>query len=203
VNVYQSFIAKSRYCRFLPEKNRREHWPETVARYFDFMATHLYKNHDYKLTKSLREELESAVLELSTMPSMRTLMTAGPALERSNVAGYNCAYLVVDDQKAFDECMYILLCFHPDTLVKTSKGDKCISDITVSDEVLSYNEETKEFSFICPERVLRNDVSQKQKIRLTFEGGKTVDCTEDHLFLTQRGWVQAQELTDEDDIKSF
>lgn len=110
MNVYSSFIAKSRYCRFLPELNRREHWPETVKRYFDFMANHLEVNHNYVLPESLRSELESGIVNLEIMPSMRALMTAGPALERDNTAGYNCSYLPIDDQRAFDEAMFILLC---------------------------------------------------------------------------------------------
>lgn len=110
MNLYQSFIAKSRYCRFVPELNRREHWNETVARYFDFMQGHLKKNHNYTLTPELRNELESAVNNLEVMPSMRALMTSGAALDRDNVAGFNCAYLAVDDVKSFDEAMYILLC---------------------------------------------------------------------------------------------
>ena len=110
MDLYQTFIAKSRYCRYLPELKRREHWPETVARYFDFMEKHLAANHSYTLPKALRTELEDAVVGLSIMPSMRALMTAGEALERSNVAGYNCSYVVVDDPKAFDEAMMVLLC---------------------------------------------------------------------------------------------
>ena len=107
---YQQYIAKSRYARFLDDKGRREHWHETVSRYFDFMEGHLKKNNNFTLTKELRGKLESAVLNLEVMPSMRSLMTAGDALERQNVAGYNCSYLPVDDPKAFDEAMYILLC---------------------------------------------------------------------------------------------
>lgn len=110
MDIYQEFIAKSRYARFLPEKNRRENWIETVARYFNFMEDHLQKNNDYALTRELRKELEDAVLNLEVMPSMRALMTAGKALERDNTAGYNCSYLPIDDPKAFDEAMYILLC---------------------------------------------------------------------------------------------
>ena len=108
MDLYQTFIAKSRYARYLPEKNRREHWPETVARYFDFMTAHLETKYNYSLME--REELEVAVVNLEIMPSMRALMTAGPALTRCNIAGYNCAYLPVDDPKAFDEAMYVLLC---------------------------------------------------------------------------------------------
>lgn len=110
MDLYQSFIAKSRYCRYVPAKGRREHWNETVARYFDFMEKHLKENHNYTLTASVRKELEDAVVDLEIMPSMRALMTSGEALERTNVAGYNCSYTVVDDPKSFDEAMYILLC---------------------------------------------------------------------------------------------
>jgi ribonucleoside-diphosphate reductase alpha chain len=107
---YQTYIAKSRYSRYLDDKGRREHWNETVARYFDFMEKHLKKNNNYDLTPELRNRLETAVANLDVMPSMRSIMTAGEALERQNIAGYNCSYLPIDDPKAFDEAMYILLC---------------------------------------------------------------------------------------------
>ena len=110
MDLYQQFIAKSRYARFMPEKNRRENWTETVARYFNFLEDHLAKTNDYALTRELRAELENAVLNLEVMPSMRALMTAGKALERDNTAGYNCSYIPIDDPKSFDEAMYILLC---------------------------------------------------------------------------------------------
>jgi ribonucleoside-diphosphate reductase alpha chain len=107
---YNTFIAKSRYSRYLDDKGRREHWSETVTRYFDFMEKHLDKKQNYKLTPELRAELEQAVTDLDVVPSMRAVMTAGPALERQNVAAFNCSYLPIDDPKAFDEAMYILLC---------------------------------------------------------------------------------------------
>jgi ribonucleoside-triphosphate reductase len=107
---YNTFIAKSRYSRYLDNKGRREHWSETVARYFDFMEQHLKKKQNYTLSKELRNELEQAVVNLEVVPSMRAIMTAGPALERQNVAAFNCSYLPIDDPKAFDEAMYILLC---------------------------------------------------------------------------------------------
>jgi len=107
---YNTFIAKSRYSRYLDDKGRREHWDETVARYFDFMEKHLAEKQNYTLTKELRSELEQAVVALDVVPSMRAIMTAGPALERQNVAAFNCSYLPIDDPKAFDEAMYILLC---------------------------------------------------------------------------------------------
>jgi ribonucleoside-diphosphate reductase alpha chain len=107
---YNTFIAKSRYSRYLDDKGRREHWNETVARYFDFMTKNLKEKNDYTLTPELRAELEEAVVGLDVVPSMRAVMTAGAALERQNVAAFNCSYLPIDDPKAFDEAMYILLC---------------------------------------------------------------------------------------------
>jgi ribonucleoside-diphosphate reductase alpha chain len=94
----------------MDSEQRREDWKETVSRYFDFMTMQLKKNQDYTLGVTMREELESAVVNMEVMPSMRSLMTAGKALERDNTAGYNCSYLPIDDAKAFDEAMYILLC---------------------------------------------------------------------------------------------
>ena len=108
--VYQQFIHKSRYARWLPEEKRRENWDETVSRYFDFFETQLEKNCDYKLDKKTRDYLENKVLNLDVMPSMRALMTAGPALEKENIAGYNCSYVPVDHPKAFDEILYVLMC---------------------------------------------------------------------------------------------
>ena len=106
---YQEFIHLSRYSRWLPEKSRRETWDETVARYFDFFTEHLKETVDFNLTKSLRDELEQAVLGLRVMPSMRCMMTAGEALKRENIAGYNCSYVAVDRPQAFDEILYILM----------------------------------------------------------------------------------------------
>ena len=108
-NDYQNFIALSRYARWLPEKNRRETWKETVARYFDFMEEHLKENTTQELVPKTRKILEDAVVNLEVMPSMRALMTAGPALAKNHIAGYNCAYLSVDHWKAFDECLFILM----------------------------------------------------------------------------------------------
>ena len=106
---YQEFIYLSRYSRWLPEKERRETWDETVARYFDFFTEHLNETHEYKLSKSLRTELENAILSQKVMPSMRCLMTAGEALKRENIAGYNCSYVAVDKPSAFDEILYVLM----------------------------------------------------------------------------------------------
>ena len=108
--VYQQFIHKSRYARWLPTEKRREEWHETVARYFDFFEKQIEKNCKYKIDKKTREYLENKVLNLEVMPSMRALMTAGPALEKENIAGYNCSYVPIDHPKAFDEILYVLMC---------------------------------------------------------------------------------------------
>jgi len=107
---YQNFIALSRYARWKDDEQRRETWLETVDRYFDYMQKHLHVKHKYNLTKALREKLNDAIVSLGIMPSMRALMTAGVALDRCHVAGYNCSYIPVDSPRSFDECMYILMC---------------------------------------------------------------------------------------------
>ena len=108
-SLYQEFIYKSRYSRYLPEKNRRENWEETVERYLTFMHNHLAANYSFDMVP-YREKLKNAIIDLKVMPSMRALMTAGKALERDNTCGYNCSFLPIDDPKAFDEAMFILLC---------------------------------------------------------------------------------------------
>lgn len=113
--IYETFIVKSRYARYLEQEKRRENWPETVRRYFDFMKKHLSENVGYTIPPELLEKLYNAVLAKEVFPSMRCIMTAGEALERDNTAGYNCAYLTVDNPVAFDEAMFILLCGKPTT----------------------------------------------------------------------------------------
>ena len=106
---YQTFIATSRYARWLDEENRREYWGETVSRYVEFMEANLLRTHKYKMPKKLKAELLDAIINLDVMPSMRGLMTAGPALTRENVAGYNCSYTPVNHPRCFDEILYILM----------------------------------------------------------------------------------------------
>ncbi len=107
---YQNFIALSRYARWKEDEQRRETWVETVERYFDYMENHLSKTCNYVMPEDLRAELEEAVLNQDIMPSMRALMTSGPALDRCHVGAYNCSYVPVDSPRAFDETMYILMC---------------------------------------------------------------------------------------------
>ena len=104
---YQSFIHTSRYARWLEEENRRENWDETVGRYINNVVKPKWPATAWP---GIVSDIEQAILGLEIMPSMRAVMTAGPALERDNTAGYNCSYLPVDDPKSFDEAMFILLC---------------------------------------------------------------------------------------------
>lgn len=109
-SLYSQVIYKSRYSRWLEEEKRREEWEETVSRYFDFFTEHLKANCRYKLIPELRADLEKAILNLEIMPSMRALMTSGPALECCHVGGYNCSYLPIDSPRSFDEILYVLMC---------------------------------------------------------------------------------------------
>lgn len=104
---YQTYIHKSRYARWLEEEGRRETWDETVDRYINYFRKK-FENNEYvqqKLSLARKE-----ILELGVMPSMRCLMTAGPALDRDNVAAFNCSYLAINRLRAFDEAMYVLMC---------------------------------------------------------------------------------------------
>jgi ribonucleoside-triphosphate reductase (thioredoxin) len=106
---YRNFIHISRYARWIESENRRETWQETVDRYCNFMRDHLVLNHGYSPNAKIFSEVREAILNHHIMPSMRALMTAGPALERDHIAAYNCSFIAVDSPRAFDEAMYILM----------------------------------------------------------------------------------------------
>ena len=108
---YQNFIYLSRYSRWLEEEGRRETWDETVNRLITFFKVHVETNLGVKDQLDTKDwtMIRNAILNLEVMPSMRSLMTAGPALERENIAGYNCSYIPVDNPKSFDEILYILM----------------------------------------------------------------------------------------------
>lgn len=108
--LLQQYIHLSRYARWLPNEHRRETWEETVDRYVTFMVSHLNEKHDYTVPVETQKEVHQAILNLEVMPSMRALMTAGEALKRDNIAGFNCSYVAVDHPRAFDEILYILMC---------------------------------------------------------------------------------------------
>lgn len=103
MDEYASFIALSRYARYLDDKERRETWPETVVRYCDFWRNKYPDSFPY-------ERICTGITNLDFVPSMRAIMSAGPALERDNMAGYNCSYVAVDHVRVFDEILYILTC---------------------------------------------------------------------------------------------
>jgi ribonucleoside-diphosphate reductase alpha chain len=102
LDAYQQYIHKSRYARYLPQEERRETWKETITRYIKYWGD--------KLTDEERVEIFQAINKLEVMPSMRALMTAGPALDRDNMAGFNCSYIAIDSPRSFDEMMYVLMC---------------------------------------------------------------------------------------------
>jgi len=106
---YQSFIHKSRYAKYF-DIGGRESWTDTVSRYMDNVVEPVVDSGASEGNLNVAHDIEQAILNLEIMPSMRAMMTAGPALTRDNTAGYNCSYLPVDDPKAFDEAMFILLC---------------------------------------------------------------------------------------------
>ena len=107
MDQYQEYIAASRYARFVDEKGRRENWDETVQRYVDYIFS---RTPLIAANSALKNDLFTAIKNLEVMPSMRAVMTAGKAADRDNTCVYNCSYLPIDDQKSFDEAMFILLC---------------------------------------------------------------------------------------------
>lgn len=103
MNTFENFIAVSRYARWMEDKGRRETWEETVDRWWNYMS-------DKEPALLERPDIKDAVLAREVFPSMRALMTAGPALDRDHTAMYNCSYLEIDCSRAFSELMYILMC---------------------------------------------------------------------------------------------
>jgi len=106
---YQKFIHKTRYARWIDSEKRREEWEDTVDRYVDFISAQA-TSHGYQLNETVYHEIRDSILNLEVMPSMRALMTAGTALSRDNIAGYNCAFIDIDTPRAFDEVVYVLMC---------------------------------------------------------------------------------------------
>ena len=126
---YQAFIHKSRYAKYFDGEGR-ESWGKTVSRYMDNVVRRVTGDNSYI------NDIEQAILGQEIMPSMRAMMTAGPALDRDNTAGYNCSYLPVDDPKSFDEAMYILLCGtgvgFSVSASSSASSQKCLSSSRVS-----------------------------------------------------------------------
>lgn len=108
-DFYRNFIHLSRYSKWIESENRRETWVETVQRYIDFMKNHLVENYSYSPSDPIFDEVYQAIIDHKIMPSMRALMTAGTALERENLAAYNCSFIAIDHPRSFDEVMYVLM----------------------------------------------------------------------------------------------
>lgn len=135
MDAYQQFIHISRYSRWRDDLGRRETWPETVQRYVDFFD----KRTEYQFTDVLQGDVKHAILNLEVMPSMRALMTAGEALERENIAGFNCSFTYINSKRSFAEVLYVLMC-------GTGVGFSCerqeISKLPVVPEVLEKSDDT-------------------------------------------------------------
>ena len=139
MNDYQRFIALSRYARWIEEENRRETWEETVSRLIEYFSYHVATNLEVKLDEDIWKKLKQNIISLNIMPSMRSMMTAGPALSRENIAGYNCSYIPIDNPKAFDEVLYILM---NGTGVGVSAERQYINSLpTVPDREFEYTED--------------------------------------------------------------
>jgi ribonucleoside-triphosphate reductase len=182
MDQYSKFIAASRYARWKDTEQRRETWPETVQRYVDFWLDR------GDLEEDAGQELFEAIKNLEVMPSMRCLMTAGEALDRDNVAGFNCSYLPIDHPRAFDELMYILMCgtgvgFSVETQTKYIQKLPEIAEefystdtiITVEDSKIGWAKATRELiSLLYSGQVPQWDVSRVRPAgaRLKIFGGR-------------------------------
>jgi major membrane immunogen (membrane-anchored lipoprotein) len=196
--ILSDITVFQKYAKYLPELNRRETWEELVSR---------NKEMHQKKYPQLHDEIESAykfVYDKKVLPSMRSLQFGGKPIEINPSRIYNCSYLPIDDWRAFGEVMFLLLggCFEENTYVLTKDGNKKIKDVTTEDYVATYDETMDSFHWVQPIFAGETPTANKQKIELTLENGKVIQCTADHKFYTtNRGWVEAQDLTEEDDIK--
>jgi len=129
MDIYQKFIHLSRYARWLEEENRRETWEETVTRYLTFWGD--------KLNEDSYKELYKAILNMEIMPSMRCMWSAGEALRKNNVAGYNCSFIAVDSPRAFDETLFILA---SGTGVGFSVESKFVNKLPIVNDVFTTTE---------------------------------------------------------------
>lgn len=205
IKALQDYTIYAKYARYDSTKQRRETWEEQVNRVFE-MHERRFKD-KLETILEFKNDFEFArkqVLKKRVLGSQRALQFGGAPIEKHEAKIFNCIVSYCDRERFFQECMYLLLCFHPDTQVKTKMGDKAIKDLTTDDEVLSYVEESGEYVWTKPSNVFETPSKDKKKVKLTFEDDSTVVCTDDHLFFTtNRGWVCAKELSDADDVKFF
>jgi len=203
----------------IKEDGKNEQWWETVRRVVEgtytiqkeWIEKHRLGWNPWQAQRSA-QEMYDRMFNMKLLPPGRGLWAMGTDIitkKKLTPALFNCNFISTENIKdslsfPFVFAMDMLMCFHPDTLILTDGGNKKIKDITVDDKVLSFNEETKRYSFIYPDKVLKNEVSDKKIIELEFEDGSTVRCTEDHLFLTiNRGWVEAKDINGNDNIENF
>lgn len=198
--ILSDITVYMKYARYSNEHKRRETWEELVTRN---MEMHIRKYPD--LEEEIRKNYQF-VYDRKVLPSMRSLQFGGKPIEISPNRIYNCAYLPIDDWRAFSEIMFLLLggCFSEDTEIITAAGKKQIKDVTVNDKVLTFDTDTKTYQYVTPFCVLQTPSENKDKFELTFSDGSIVKCTEDHKFLTKnRGWVEAKDLDEYDEIEEF
>jgi ribonucleoside-diphosphate reductase alpha chain len=101
--ILSEITVYMKYARYIPELNRRETWNELVTR---------NKEMHQKKYPQLHDEIENVykfVYDKKVLPSMRSLQFGGKPIEISPNRIYNCAYLPIDDWRAFGEVMFLLL----------------------------------------------------------------------------------------------
>lgn len=199
--ILSDIVIFTKYARYIPEINRRETWEEICQRN---AAMHIQKYP--QLREEIKRVYKDFVIPKKVLPSMRSMQFAGAPIEISNTRMFNCSYNPIDHPFAFAEVMFLLLsgCFKAGTMVKIKSGDKPIEEVTTDDEVLTYNENTQQFEWVYPSWSGETLTSDKQKVKITTDDGTEIFATADHKFLTKnRGWVECQNLTPDDEIISF
>lgn len=198
--ILSDIISYMKYAKYIPDIKRRETWDEIVTRN---MEMHIKKYP--QLEERIRKHYK-LVYERKVLPSMRSMQFAGKSIEISPNRLYNCAYLPIDDFRAFSEIMFLLLggCFEPETEIMTFDGSKKIKDVTCDDLVKTYDIETNSFEWVHPTFAGITNSANKDKIELEFDDNTKIICTSDHkFFTTNRGWIEAKDLDENDDIKVF
>ena len=199
-----NFVFTDKYARYNELMSRRETWEECVSR-VETMHINKFKK---TLSKEDLKEIENAfnfVREKRVVPSMRSMQFGGKAVLAHNPRIFNCSVRHVDSTRAFAEVFYMLLCgcFHPDTEIMTSTGNKKIKDITTDDFICSHNEKTCKYEYIQPVAIHENPTQDTPKIKFYMEDGSTIILTENHEVLTKSGYKRAKDISDTDDIVNF